>query len=175
MTLFSESKLTAGKRVAPWRRSVADEEEITFARKHRLRKLPVDDQGKDACIVLHAEHAKTATDVSRYKLRLRYDGRSIETDYMAGSAILDPPAFWEVLHCLLMDIAGIEDHTFETWCSDYGCDSDSRKAEATFNACRNTLPLVRRLLGRDFEQIRALDEDGVRERFAHVPTTRWSP
>ena len=75
-----------------------------------------------------------------------------------------------MLYCLFSDISGIEDEMFESWCSNFSYSTDSRQAEKTFNACRDTLPLVRRLLGRDFDEIRALDEDGIRARFANVTT-----
>ena len=73
-----------------------------------------------------------------------------------------------MLYCLFSDI---EDETFESWCSHFSYSTDSRQAEKTFNACRDTLPLVRRLLGRDFDEIRALDEDGIRARASRMRKT----
>lgn len=44
-----------------------------------------------------------------------------------------------VMHSLLMDgAAWFDDESFEDWCSNYGYDEDSRTAEATFQACRET-------------------------------------
>ena len=45
-----------------------------------------------------------------------------------------PPSVADVLSCLLSDANAIH-MTFEEWCSDFGYDSDSRKAEKTYLAC----------------------------------------
>ena len=45
-----------------------------------------------------------------------------------------PPSTCDVLHSLLMDATAFE-QTFEDWCSDFGYDTDSRKAEQTYQAC----------------------------------------
>jgi hypothetical protein len=46
------------------------------------------------------------------------------------------PKLDDVLHSLLMDGSAYFDaQSFEDWCNDYGYDSDSRKAEATWKAC----------------------------------------
>src|SRR5690606_33602845 len=42
-----------------------------------------------------------------------------------------PPHAADVLHSLILDSAAA-DQTFESWCDEFGYDSDSRKAEATY-------------------------------------------
>lgn len=68
----------------------------------------------------------------------------------------------DVLGCLFSD-ASATDSTFEDWCGDLGYDTDSRKALATYEACRQTgLDLLRVLGAEHFEQLRdALNEEGL--------------
>ena len=51
-----------------------------------------------------------------------------------------------VLDCLLSDASSAES-TFEDWCSDLGCDSDSRKALATYLECQKVARQLRDFLG----------------------------
>ena len=50
----------------------------------------------------------------------------------------------EVLHSLLADGAGA-DQLFDDWCADFGYDSDSRKALATYLACQENAIKLRRV------------------------------
>lgn len=63
----------------------------------------------------------------------RLDG--IETPYYMGSALTGEPTALDVLACLLNDAEGYDNATdFEDWANGYGYDTDSRKAEAIYNA-----------------------------------------
>lgn len=65
----------------------------------------------------------------------------------------EPPTVAEVLDSLVSD-ASSADQSFEDWCGDMGMDADSRKAEATYNACREIMFNLRKLLGvRDYETL----------------------
>jgi hypothetical protein len=59
------------------------------------------------------------------------------------------PKVEEVLNSLLLDSSAL-DITFEEWCSEYGYDTDSRKAEKTFNLCNELGKKLKRLLGEDY-------------------------
>jgi hypothetical protein len=59
------------------------------------------------------------------------------------------PTAEEVLDCLSSDAAGIENTSFERWCDEYGCDTDSRKALKTFKACEHSAKRLRNFLGDD--------------------------
>jgi hypothetical protein len=60
------------------------------------------------------------------------------------------PTADEVLDCLASDAAGIENaQSFEDWCSEYGYDTDSRKAEKTFKACEHSARRLKAFLGDD--------------------------
>lgn len=58
------------------------------------------------------------------------------------------PELEDVLDCLASDAAGVENaRSFEEWCSEYGYDEDSRKAERTYNACSEQSQELQRILG----------------------------
>lgn len=60
------------------------------------------------------------------------------------------PTAEEVLECLASDAAGIENGgSFDDWCSEYGYDTDSRKALKVFKACEHSAARLRRFLGAD--------------------------
>ena len=177
---IAEAKETLGQRFFQGSMTVYTEKAVAFAKMSRLQKLATDPGTGTALMVRLSANDADRPDgfdpKSRtFKVCLRYEGSwFMETTFTQGSAFLDPPSFVDVLQCLLSDISNIEYHTFETWCSDFGCDTDSRKAERTFNEIRDQLPRVRRLLGKDFAEIRDLDEDALVARFKDVPTFRFA-
>jgi len=57
---------------------------------------------------------------------------------------ITPPAVKDVLFSLTQDADAIN-YTFENWCSNYGYDSDSRKAEGTYKACIENFQKIRAL------------------------------
>lgn len=59
-----------------------------------------------------------------------------------------PPDVADVMRSLLLD-ASSTDENFNDWCANYGFDTDSRKAEASFNQCRETAAALRRTFDRD--------------------------
>lgn len=85
-----------------------------------------------------------------YRVTLRYKGRQMSLDFFMGQAHTDEPDAEGVLDCLLSDCSAL-DQSFEDWCGDFGYDTDSRKAEATYKACADLGKKVKRLLGDDFE------------------------
>ena len=63
------------------------------------------------------------------------------------------PTAYDVLSCLTWDI----DADFAAWCSDYGYDTDSRKAYATFEACNEQARQARLFFSpSEIEQLREL-------------------
>lgn len=70
---------------------------------------------------------------------------------------LQPPDTRDVIYSLLMDSIA-DDMPFEDWCSEYGYDTDSRKAEATYHQCADTGRALRLALGTGML-------DGLREVF----------
>jgi hypothetical protein len=58
-----------------------------------------------------------------------------------------PPRAADVLHSLILD-SSAADQTFESWCSEFGYDTDSRKAEATYRECQKNADKLARVLDR---------------------------
>lgn len=61
---------------------------------------------------------------------------SFTCEYSMGSAHTSAPELKDVLENLFSDAEAADYDTFEAWADAYGMDSDSRKAEATYHACR---------------------------------------
>jgi hypothetical protein len=87
-----------------------------------------------------------ATDARHFKITLTTSLDSMVTYFSQGSAHKADPTIGTVLSCLRSD-AGAYNLSFEEWCSEYGYDDDSRKAERTYNACRDTAADLENLLG----------------------------
>jgi len=64
--------------------------------------------------------------------------------YYGGGAASDPTAD-DVVESLALDSFALS-VSFEEWCADYGYDTDSRSAEATYRACRRLGERFARLL-----------------------------
>jgi len=80
----------------------------------------------------------------------RGNPRSMHVYFSQGSAHTKAPTLAEVLDCLASDASGIENAlSFEDWANEYGCDTDSRKAEKTYHICQEQAEDLRNLLGRD--------------------------
>lgn len=78
------------------------------------------------------------------------EGRSLGADPWGPlGKKLDAPGVADVLHCLLMDAEVIDAGSFEEWASNYGYDTDSRKAESIYRACLDTALKLRAMLGDD--------------------------
>lgn len=91
---------------------------------------------------------------SRVGERAPREGRSTRgyEEFMAWSEP-EPPTAEEILDSLASDVSSI-DQPFEEWASEYGYDTDSRKAEKTYEACRTEYYNLRKLLGaRDLETL----------------------
>lgn len=86
-----------------------------------------------------------------WRVTLGYQGRRYTVDFWQGVGIVGAPDAAGVMECLLSD-ASSADQDFEEWCSDLGESTDSRRAHATWEACRRTSLRLRRLLGDDFER-----------------------
>lgn len=94
------------------------------------------------CTPVHANpHMSDAhIESSHWKCRLKSGRRTMMTvTFTMGPAFNGrAPRTEEVLNCLASDAAGVENaQSFEDWCAEYGYDTDSRKAERTFKACKS--------------------------------------
>lgn len=83
-----------------------------------------------------------------YKITLRRGRKKMTTYYSQGAALTDPPETEEVLDSLARDSEGIHAaRSFEDWASEYGLDTDSRKAERTYRAVQEISEKLRQFLG----------------------------
>ena len=55
------------------------------------------------------------------------------------------PGADDLLNCIASD--AIDDQSFNDWCSDFGFDPDSRKAERIYRACERQTKRARQFLG----------------------------
>ena len=91
-------------------------------------------------------------DCTGYKVRLRYKRRTMTFPFYQGYGHTKDPEASGVLECLLSDASSVECFRgFEDWCSDLGYDTDSRKAEKTYKACKSIAKRLRSFLGDDFD------------------------
>jgi hypothetical protein len=79
------------------------------------------------------------------KIRTR---RQFTLFYSMGFAIKSDPKTEDVLDCMAMDSSSI-DQDFEGWANDLDYDTDSRKAEKTYNICRKQATKFENFLGED--------------------------
>ncbi len=71
--------------------------------------------------------------------------RRMSVYYSMGSAHTQAP---KLLESLAMDAQGFDNSTtFESWAEEVGLNTDSRKAEQTYNAVRNQTAKMRKFLG----------------------------
>ena len=74
----------------------------------------------------------------------------IVTYFSQGSAYTKPPTLADVLDCLASDASGVENaKSFEDWASEYGYDTDSRKAEKTYRIIEKQAQELKSFLGAD--------------------------
>lgn len=59
------------------------------------------------------------------------------------------PTLDDVMYCLVSDSDALQYDTFEEWAGDTGYDSDSRKAEEIYNACRKIGSELKKAFGVD--------------------------
>ena len=89
-----------------------------------------------------------------FECTIEFEGRGYHEPFTVyfsqGSAYKKPPTLAEVLDCLASDASGVDNaQSFEDWVSEYGYDTDSRKAERTYHICVQQAQELKALLGRD--------------------------
>ena len=72
------------------------------------------------------------------------------------------PEVEDVLSCLSSDSASIENaRSFEEWADELGYDTDSRKAEKTYNVCKRQAEKLLKLLGNTLYQQLVWNTEGL--------------
>jgi hypothetical protein len=70
---------------------------------------------------------------------------SFTCEYKTGTGIKEPPEVCRVLANLCREFLD-SDCSFPTWCDNFGCDKDSRKAFAIYEACLSTGDDLKKIL-----------------------------
>lgn len=91
-------------------------------------------------------------EVHKWRCTLRYAGRRMSVMFYQGMAHTAAPTAAEVIECLASDAAGSEG-SFAEWCGEYGYDTDSRKALATYRQIRRQANRLGELLGSDYQSV----------------------
>ena len=87
-----------------------------------------------------------------YTVTLRFQKRRLTTSFFMGPAHAREPTAADVLSCLVSD-AHCGATSFEDFCSDFGYNVDSRRAEKTWRACAKMALRVRKFLGDHFDAV----------------------
>ena len=106
-----------------------DEWRVSFQRVHLDSRLPV----RDKAALETAYYTGTGHRAKPAK-RMSWDNAPRPVAPTAGS----------VLYSLLLDASGA-DENFHDWCANYGYDTDSRKALATYMACQENSDKLRKV------------------------------
>jgi hypothetical protein len=92
-----------------------------------------------------------------YRVTLRRGSKRMTFYYSKGYGLNgEPPTVEEVLDCLASDAAGVQDAgaDFAEWASEYGYDTDSRKANKIFTACLRQAERLKSLFsGAEYETL----------------------
>jgi hypothetical protein len=87
-------------------------------------------------------------DARHFHCRLTSGRRSFGFYFSQGSAHTADPTISDVLDCMVSDANGYDNATdFEDWASEYGYETDSRKAERTYRAVKKQAEQLRRTVG----------------------------
>ena len=96
-----------------------------------------------------------------WNVTLLYKARSFKTEFKCGlghvgknrlyHTVPKPPTVADVLSSLCSDAQSADRTTFEDWCSEFGYDTDSRRAEKIYHLCVETNAKLHAFLGEDFD------------------------
>jgi hypothetical protein len=85
---------------------------------------------------------------THWRCKLKCGRRSMTVYFSQGPAHTKEPDIESVVDCLASDVGGLLNaQSFEDWASEYGYDTDSRKAEQTFKTIMKQGDDLARLLG----------------------------
>ena len=95
-------------------------------------------------------HMPDWNDANHYKCKLTMGRKQMTVYFSQGYGVSHEPEVVDVLNCLADDSAGVSNaRSFEEWAEEYGYDTDSRKAEKTYNVCVKQAARLLSFLGED--------------------------
>ena len=122
----------------------------------------------DRLVTCHAEFVKSEPEGSKFysdhlhkwidrerthwTVTLTCNSQTVESPYNMGSAHDKPPSAQDVIWALALD-AQAGTNTFEEFAGDFGYDTDSRSAFATWEQCRDIELRLRRMFGEKFDAL----------------------
>jgi hypothetical protein len=90
-------------------------------------------------------------DSNWYTVTLKRKRRTLTVPFGMGPALTSEPDAADVMNCLVSDAASYENAgSFEEWAGEFGYDTESRKAEQTYNLIGKQAADLRRFLGDDY-------------------------
>lgn len=106
--------------------------------------------------VLLGERTRDGWKHDAWAVTLSRVGHSEDFDYCTGTGLRSKvlksnharpvaPHAADVLQSLILDSSAVG-QSFDSWCNEFGYDSDSRKAEATYRACQESADKLARVL-----------------------------
>lgn len=88
-----------------------------------------------------------------YKVTIHYQGRMMRTRFSQGMAYAkDNVDVAEILYSLASDYLSGKDESFEEWAEEYGYDTDSRKAYATYRELDENRKRMDRVFGAEVSE-----------------------
>ena len=91
-------------------------------------------------------------DSNWYSVTLTWGRLSMTVPFGMGPALREEPTAADVLNCLTSDASGYENaRSFEEWASEYGYDTDSRKAEKIYRQVKEQTEQLRTFLGDSYD------------------------
>ena len=110
----------------------------------------IDKEGRAVCELVNGDYKE----LCKKTKELKRNPNKRATVYEAHSRTC-PPTQASVLYGLILDSGGV-DQSFNNWCSDYGYDNDSIKAQKIYFACQENSDKLHKALSH--EQIKTIEE-----------------
>lgn len=96
----------------------------------------------------HMDESEWSRAATHWKVTFKMGRRQMTVYFSQGAAHTSEPKAEDVLDCLASDAVGLDNaRSFEDWAAEYGYDTDSRKAERTFKACKRQYLQLLKFLG----------------------------
>lgn len=138
-------------------------EELRLYRNSFLLKLMEDKDFEFICVKLGTGPSLGGTgQMFKYSCIFTHAGKSITTEYSKGlrhvfkngpkEGLPIPAMPHEVMGSLIMEGIGVEGQTFEDWANDFGYNTDSRKAYATWQQILDNTNRLRGLWGSNWDE-----------------------
>jgi hypothetical protein len=92
-------------------------------------------------------------DMFHYKVRILCGHKGFGLYFSTGKGWNRTPELADVLDCIASDASSYENaQSFEDWASEFGYDTDSRKAEKMYRAIKRQAEQLKRMLGEEAYQ-----------------------